>query len=169
MALQAIAGVSPSSEAVVMTEYPSIAAGGLGQLLGSLYESLPFRLFGMGPSLSHLLALLTSPIGVLLYALQKLFGHRYVLTNRAVQVWSSLGNRLVSSIGLGDFDHLELHQSAGQVFYKAHDIRFVDASGKTLMTLAGVKDAGPFRNAIQRAADAKRLVGESMARIEARG
>jgi len=169
MALQAIAGVSPSSEAVVMTEYPSIAAGGIGQLLGSLYECLPFRIFGMGPSLSHIFALMTSPIGVLLYALQKLFGNRYVLTNRSIQVWASRGDRLVSSIGLGDFDHIELHQGAGQVFFRAHDIRLVDASGKTVMTLSGVKDAGAFKNAIERAADAKRLVAESMARIEARG
>ena len=168
MAVQAIAGVSSSSEAVVMTEYPSIAAGGVGQLLGRLYECLPLKIFGFGPSLSHLFALLTSPLGVLLYALQKLFGHRYELTNRAVKIWASRSDRLISSIGLSDFDHIELHQLSGQVFYKASDIRFVGAAGETLLKLSGVKDAGAFKNAIERAAEAGRFVKSSMARIEAR-
>ena len=169
MTVQAIAGVSPSTEAVVMIEYPSIAAGGIGQLLGTLYECLPIRIFGMGPSLSHLFALATAPLGVLLYAFQKVFGHRYVLTNRTVQIWSSRTPQLISSIPLGDFDHVELHQNAGQVFFKASDIRFIGTSGETLMKLAGVKDAGALKNAIERAAEASRYVKASMARIEARG
>jgi len=169
MTVQAIAGVSPASEAVVMTEYPSIAAGGIGQVLGSLYEILPVKIFGIGPSLSHIFALLTAPLGVALYGFQKVFGQRYVLTNRAIQIWSSRGKRLVSSIGLADFDHIELHQSGGQVFYGAHDIKFVGASGETLMKLSGVKDAGPFKNVIERAAEASRFVKASAARIEARG
>ena len=125
MAVQAIAGVSASNEAVVWTEYPSIAAIGIGQTLGSLYESLPIKILGFGPSLSHIFALLTAPIGVLLYAAQKLFGHRYILTNRNVHVRSSRGDRMISTIGLGDFDHIELVQNPGQVFYKAADIRFL--------------------------------------------
>ena len=169
MTVQAIAGVSPSSEAVVMTEYPSLAAGGIGQLLGSLYECLPIRIFGYGPSLSHIFALLTSPVAVLLYFFQKAFGHRYELTNRAVKVWAARSDQLISSIGLGDFDHLELHQSPGQVFYKASDIRFVGPAGETLMKLSGVKDAGAFKNAIEQAAAANRYVKASMARINARG
>ena len=169
MTVQAIAGVSPSTEAVVMTEYPSIAAGGVGQVLGSLYECLPIKIFGMGPSLSHLFALATAPVGVLLYTFQKLFGHRYVLTNRAVQIWASRSPNLITSIGLGDFDHIELHQSSGQVFFKACDIRFVGANGETLMKLSGVKDGAAFKNAIERAAEAFRFTKASMDRIEARG
>lgn len=169
MTVQAIAGVSPSTEAVVMIEYPSIAAGGVGQVLGSLYECLPIKIFGMGPSLSHLLALVTAPVGVLLYTFQKVFGHRYVLTNRSVQVWSSRSPQLISTIGLTEFDHIELHQGAGQVFFKASDIRFVGESGETLMKLSGVKDAAAFKNAIENATEARRYVKSSMDRIEARG
>lgn len=169
MTVQAIAGVSPSTEAVVMTEYPSIAAGGVGQVLGSLYECLPIKIFGMGPSLSHLFALATAPVGVLLYTLQKLFGHRYVLTNRSVQIWASRSPQLISSIGLSDFDHLELQQGPGQVFFKASDIRFVGVDGETLLKLSGVKDAAAFKNAIERASEARRFVKSSLDRIEARG
>ena len=166
MAVQAIAGVSPTSEAVVMTEYPSVAAGGIAQLLGRIYESVP-SVLGL-PKLSYLFALATAPIGILLYALQKLFGQRYVLTNRAVQVWTSRGTRKVSSLGLLDFDHIEVDQNSGQVFYNAADLRFVGGNGETLLRLRGVKDAGAFRNAVQRTADSRRLVQESMDRIEAR-
>jgi hypothetical protein len=55
MAVQAISGVSASSEAVVMTEYPSLASTRIGQLLGMLYESSTVRLFGL-MKLSHVFA-----------------------------------------------------------------------------------------------------------------
>lgn len=167
MTVQAIAGVSPSSEAVVMTEYPSIAAGGIAQLLGSIYESIPSPA-GL-PKLSYLFALATAPFGILLYALQKLFGQRYVLTNRAIQVWTARTSRMVSSLNLSDFDRVEVVQSAGQVFYNAADLRFVGANGETLLRLKGVKDAGAFRNAIERTAESRRMVQESLATISARG
>lgn len=168
MTTQAIAGVSSTEEAVVMTEYPSIAAGGIGQFLGSLYESVPIKILGVGPNLSHILALATAPLGVMLYGFQKVFGHRYVLTNRSVQIWTSRGQRLISSIGLLDYDSVELVQTKGQVFFKAADIRFVGTKGETLLKLNGVKDAGAYKSTIERASEARKLVEESQARIAAR-
>lgn len=169
MAVQAIAGVSSSKEAIVMIEYPSIAAGGIGQTLGSLYECLPIKIFGMGPNLSHIFALMTAPVGVMLYAFQKLFGNRYILTNRGVQVWSSRGNRKVSSIGFRDFESIQLTQNPGQVFFKASDIRFIGKSGETLMKLSGVKDAAAFKSTIERTVESRIQVEDSMAVIDARG
>ena len=150
MAVQAISGVSASSEAEVMTEYPSLASSGVGQLLGNLYESFPVRLFGL-MKLSHVFALLTVPIGLPLYFLQKAFGERYVLTNRNVQVWTARRTRMVSSVALADVVYVELEQQPGQVFYQASDIHLKGASGDTVLTLKGVKDAGSFRNAIAQA------------------
>lgn len=167
MAVQAIAGVSPSAEAVVMTEYPSLAASTVGQLLGSLYELIPSP-FGL-PKFSYLFALATAPIGVLLYFLQKVFGHRYVLTNRAVQVWTARTRRMVATVNLNDVDHAEVEQGRGQVFYNAADIRLVGVGGQTLLRLKGVKDAPSFQNAIQKMVDSRRLVKESADRISARG
>lgn len=167
MAVQAIAGVSPSSEAVVMTEYPSISAGGIGQLLGSIYESIPLPL-GL-PKLSYIFALITAPFGILLYALQKVFGQRYVLTNREVQIWTSRTQVKVASLALEDISEIELEQRSGQVFFNAADIRFKGAGGETLLKLSGVKDAGAFKNAIERTVEARRMVKQSMSRIEARG
>lgn len=169
MAVQAIAGVSATKESIVWVEYPSIAAGGIGQVLGSLYECLPIKIFGIGPSLSHVFALATAPVGAMLYGFQKVFGNRYILTNRGVQIWSSRGNRMVSSIGFRDFERIELTQNPGQVFFKAHDIRFIGSAGETLMKLSGVKDAGAFKNAIERTVESRIQVEAAEATIAARG
>lgn len=168
MAVQAIAGVSATKESIVWVEYPSIAAGGIGQVLGSLYECLPIKIMGFGPNLSHIFALATAPLGVMLYGFQKLFGNRYILTNRGVQIWSSRGSRKVSSVGFREFERIELTQNSGQVFFKAHDIRFIGTAGETLMKLSGVKDAGAFKNAIERTAESRIQTEDAMATIEAR-
>ncbi|MCP4513406.1 MAG: PH domain-containing protein [Fuerstiella sp.] len=167
MAVQAISGVSPSSEAVVMMEYPSLASTGIGRLLGWLYELVPIRPFGL-MKVSYVFALLTMPLGLPLYFLQKVFGQRYVLTNRNVQVWTARKTRMVSSVALADVVDVELKQWPGQVFYNASDIRLKSASGETKLTLKGVKDAGAFKNAIACAVDSRRMVQESMAQIAAR-
>ena len=167
MSAQAIAGVSPSSEAVVMIEYPSISAGGIGQLLGSIYEAIPLP-FGL-PKLSYVFALATAPLGVALYGLQKAFGQRYVLTNREVQIWTARTQVKVSSLPLEKVSEVEVEQHPGQVFFNAADLRFKGDGGETLLKLTGVKDAAAFRNAIERTVEARKAVSESLARIEARG
>lgn len=166
MTVQAIAGVSASSEAVVMTEYPSLAAGLPGRLIGIICESLPAP-FGL-PRISYLFALPLAPLGLLLYFLQKVFGDRYVLTNRAVQVWTARGQRKMKSVPLSEIDHVEVEQRSGQTFYNAADLRLVGLDGKTILRLSGLKDAGSFRNAIEQAVQARRRLQESVARIEAR-
>ncbi|MEZ6062840.1 MAG: PH domain-containing protein [Planctomycetaceae bacterium] len=168
MSVQAIAGVSPGSEAVVMTEYPSISSGGIGQMLGSLYESIPLRV--AGPKLSYLLFTLpTAPIGILLYLFSKVFGERYVLTNRSVQIWAARSDRMIGKVDLDAIETVELDQHPGQVFFRAADLRLKDASGKTLLQLKGVPDAGSFRNAVLSSASARRLTKAAAATIAARG
>ena len=167
MAVQAIAGVSASKEAIVMTEYPSISAGGIGQLLGSLYESIPLP-FGL-PKASYIFALATAPFGIALYALQKAFGQRYVLTNREIQIWTARTQVKVGSIALEDVASVEIEQRPGQVFFNASDLRLKGSNGQTLLVLSGVKDAGAFRSTIQRTIEARKQVRQSMDRINARG
>ncbi|MCA9083725.1 MAG: PH domain-containing protein [Planctomycetaceae bacterium] len=166
MTTQAIAGVSPESEAVVTTEYPSIAAGGLGQLLGQLYDSIPIRIFG--PKVSYIFALLTAPVAILLYFATKIFGERYVLTNRQIQIWSARGGRKIASASLDDVGAVEIEQHPGQVFYRAADLRIKKPTGETLIRLRGVPDAGGLRNAILRTVESRRLVASSLSRIAAR-
>jgi len=99
MSVQAIAGVSPTSEARIMTEFPSVAASGIGCLIGKLMDSIPVSICGV--KLSYLVfGLPLAPLGMLLFLLNRPFGARYILTNRSVQVWSSLGTQRTAVVDL---------------------------------------------------------------------
>lgn len=164
---QAITGVTAGSEIQIMTRYPSVASTGLGQLLGRLYESIP--LIPNGIKLSHLLFVLpTAPIGLLLYAWIKVAGHRHVLTNRSLQKWTFLGDRLIAKVDLNDIVGMEVRQHPGQVFYKSADLHILNAAGDTIMRLEGIPRAEVFRQNIREARDARRQVEDSLARIQAR-
>jgi hypothetical protein len=167
MSVQAIAGVSPGTESRVMAVFPSIAATAPGMLLGQLYDCLPVRIFGVKLS-SLLFALPTAPIGALIFLLTKATGKRYVLTNRSLQVWTSLGSRRISSIPLSEIGSVTVEQLPGQVFFRAADIRIKAANGQTLLVLPGVPDFGSFKNAIECTLRSHRLVKSSMDTINAR-
>ena len=167
MSVQAIAGVSPTLESRVMTEFPSVATGGIGRLIGQIMDSIPIRIFGI--KLSYLLfGLPLAPIGMLLFLANKALGARYILTNRSVQIWSSMGTQRSATVDLNDIADVVLDQRSGQAFFRASDICLKSADGKTILRLAGVCDAGAFRNAIQRTMQSRRLIQSSLATISAR-
>ncbi len=162
-----ISGVNPEGETAIMTVYPSIAATGLGRLHGRLYESMPVKIFGV--KLSHwLFPLPSAPAGIFLYLWLKVFGVRYTLTNRSVQVWKSLGNRMLKQVALTDIDDIAIAQDAGQVFYRAADLQLLNAGGEVLLRLEGVPSPSVFRNLILEARDARRQTDASRAVIAAR-
>jgi len=162
----AISGVS-AEQALIMAVYPSIAATGLGKLLGRLYESMPMRVGGI--KLSHwLFPLPTAIFGVLIYAGLKLSGEVYALTNRTLQLRNSLGNRLKREIPLSSIDQVVIRQEPGQEFYPAADIYLLDKAGSTLMMLPGVPRADVFRQTILEAKNARNQVAASLATINAR-
>ncbi len=73
MSVQAIAGVSPTLESRIMTEFPSVAASGIGRLIGQIMDSIPIRIFGV--KLSYLLfGLPLAPLGMLLFLLNRSSG-----------------------------------------------------------------------------------------------
>jgi hypothetical protein len=167
MSVQPIAGVSSREESVVMTEYPSIGAWMLGRALGSLYNCIPVRIFGL--TISHLIFVLpTAPFAVGLYFLQKLFGQFFVLTNRSVQVWTVRTGRRISTVDLSKIDVVEVVQTPGQEFFKAGDILLRSTTGEILERLEGIPDAPSFCSTIRRTVEARRMVQSSMATIEAR-
>jgi len=164
---QAISGVSAGVETEITTEYPSVASTAVGRFFGAIYESIPLRINGI--KLSHLLfPLPTSPIALLVYLYLKVAGRRYRLTNRAVQVWSMLGQRLYGQVPLGDIREIDIEQSGGQVFYKAADLVLRGADGRPLLRLEGVPRAEVFQQTILEARDARSQVESSLARIQAR-
>ncbi|MAG94574.1 MAG: hypothetical protein CMJ48_12625 [Planctomycetaceae bacterium] len=151
-----------------MTVHPSISAGWWGKLLGSLLEAFPTKFCGI--KLSHALFWLLPgvPIGLAAYFWGKVFGERYRLTNRSLQVVSSLKGRLIEQISLGDIDEILVQQAPGQIFYKAADIVLVDAKGAPIVMLPGISRAEVFRQTILEARDARREVEASLATIQAR-
>lgn len=163
----AIAGVSAGRQALITTVYPSIAATPLGKWLGRLYESMPMRIGGI--KLSHLLFPLPSAIiAVQAYLHLKVFGEVYSLTNRSVQVRTSLGNRLQREVKLSDIQEVVIRQEAGQEFYPAADIYLLNKAGQTIMSLPGVLRADVFRQSILEAKMALDRVTASLATINAR-
>jgi hypothetical protein len=162
----AISGVS-SGQALVMAVYPSIAATWLGKLLGQWYESMPVRICGI--KLSHLLfPLPTSIIALKIFAYLKVFGEIYVLTNRTVQLRSSLGNRLLREVSLSDVDQIVVRQEPGQEFYPAADIYLLNKAGATILSLPGVPRADVFRHTLLDAKNARDQVTASLSTIKAR-
>jgi hypothetical protein len=162
----AIAGVS-AKQALIMTVYPSIAGTAPGKLLGRLYESMPTRVGGI--KLSHLLfPLPTSIIAVQIYLHLKVFGEVYCLTNRSVQIRTSLGNQLKREVPLKDIDQVVIRQEPGQEFYPAADIYLLNKAGQTIMSLPGVLRAEVFRQSILEAKSAQDRVAASLATINAR-
>jgi hypothetical protein len=165
--LQAIAGVSAGMENIIMVQYPSVAATGIGRLIGSIAESIPVPVFG--PKLSHLLfGLPLAPLGALAYLALKVGGERYVLTNRSLERWKMLGSHLLQEVPLPEIAEIEIVGTPSQAFYKAADLHVLNAAGNTIMELHGVKRPDVFRRIILEARDARAQTEASLARIRAR-
>jgi len=165
---QAIAGVSAGYENVLETVYPSVASTGLGRFMARyVYDSIPLKINGI--RLSHLLFTLpTSFVPLILYFHLKLFGRRYVLTNRAIAVWRSLGERLISRVPLADVAEITIDQQPGQEFYTAGDLYLLNSQGETLLRLDGVRHPARFRQLILDTRDVHLRVQQSLATIEGR-
>lgn len=163
---QPISGVSASGEVEIRWRYPSIAATGLGRLIGQLCDLIPVRIWGI--KLSAPLALALAPLGVLEYARLKLLGERYVLTNRSVQRWGAFGNRQIQSVPLIEVAEIEVAQQSGQEFYHAGDVTLIGAKGNVLMRLPGVPRPEVFRENILKARDARTETEKALATIAAR-
>ena len=140
-----IAGVTPqqSCEAAVMTVWPSNGAYDWGQWLGTLYANKTgFYIFRLG----NLFAVLSIPLAMAIYFWRLLpnVGTRYHLTNRRVVVQRGLMAVDEKSIGLGDFDAIQVDVRPGQHWYHAGDLVFRTGESEVLR-LPGVSRPEAFR------------------------
>jgi hypothetical protein len=164
---QPISGVSAGKEAHVDTVYPSITANGLGRLVGSILDSIPTRINGI--KLSQLLfGLPLAPLGLTAYALLKMFGHKYVLTNRSLKVHAALGVRLDKQISLSDIDNIDIVVLPGQAAFASGNLEVLNDRGDPILVLEGVPRPERFRQEILECRDARRLSDASLKMIEAR-
>jgi hypothetical protein len=156
---QAIAGVvsSRSEEVTTMVIWPTIAATGLGRLLGRLYAiQTGFWIFTVG----RLMMGLTLPIGLLLFffLLAPGIARRYRLTNRRVIIekgptlldaaaifWRSGPVWKVEQfVDLDRFDKIEIEVWPGQAWYPAGNLIFKLGQIETLR-LEGIGYPDVFR------------------------
>ena len=164
---QAIAGVAAGTETQIMTKWPSIAAMGLGKILGQILEMIPVRICGL--KLSNLIfGLPLAGPAVALYFAQKIIGERFTITNKSVQRWSGLGGRMMQRIELADIISMQVAQQPGQEFYHASDLLILNGKGDVVMRLEGLPHAEIFRENITKARDAMVQVQASLNTIKAR-
>jgi hypothetical protein len=165
---QAISGVSAGQETIIESVFPSIAASGLGRLIGRICDSIPIRINGI--KLSYLLfAPLLAPLGAIGYLKFKVFDPQYVLTNRTLQVRSSLGNRLISQATLSDIDNIAIEVLPGQEFFKAGDLEVLNSRGDVILRLPGVPRPERFRQVVLDAREARSQNDAALKTIMARG
>jgi len=165
---QAISGVSAGQEAVIESVFPSIAASGLGQLIGRICDSIPVKINGI--KVSYLLfAPLLAPFGAIGYLKFKVFDPQYVLTNRTLQIRSSLGNRLIGQVSLGDIDNIAIEVLPGQAFFKAGDLEILNSRGDVILRLAGVPRPERFRQVVLDTCEARSQDDAALKTIMARG
>src|SRR5262249_30209503 len=115
---QAIAGVAPSQlqEVTVTIEWQTIAATGLGRILGRLYaiKSGTWRV-----SVGRLMMAHTWPLGLFLYfwMLAPWNVRRYRLTNRRLIVEGGPKFKPQKSVDLDRFDAINIDVRPGQAWY----------------------------------------------------
>jgi hypothetical protein len=165
---QAISGVSAGQETMIESVFPSIAASGLGQLIGRICDSIPLKINGI--KLSYLLfAPLLAPLGAIGYLKFKVFDPQYVLTNRSLQVRSAQGDRLISQVSLTDIDNIAIDVVPGQEFFKAGNLELLNGRGDAILTLPGVPRPERFRQIVLEARDARSQNDAALKTIMARG
>jgi len=164
---QAISGVSPNFESVIEEVYPSIAETSIGDFIHRVLDCIPTRIWGM--KISNLLfGLPLAPLAAATYLWMKVFGTRYVLTNRQMKRVNSFGFRLHEAVQLTQVTGISVDPDSRRDFYRTGDIRLVGAGGNTLMLLRAIPTPDRFVQVIQETCDAKRHVAAALARINAR-
>ncbi len=164
---QAIAGVTPATEREVtlMTVWPSVAAMSLGPFpvglwLGRLYAIRSgFYIFTLG----NLFCLLSIPLAILLYfrRIGPFVATRYRLTNRRIVVERGLSGKEDRSIGLDQFDQIDVEIQPGQEWYDAGDLVFMQNKMERFR-LSGVSRPQAFRQTCLKAHRAYVGVAEAL-------
>lgn len=176
---QPIAGVSANRETEIESVYPSIAGGFLGIVIGTIMGIVSgFPVVGgflkpvfLAIKLALYVAVggLLLPLGLLAYAMHKLLGSYYVVTNRSVQKRSFIGGAMSEQLALADFQEIKISDVGGYAFYNAGDVLLQNAQGVTLMTLEAIPYPERLSQILIDARNARLHSDASLANIQARG
>jgi hypothetical protein len=123
--------------------WPAIGATSAGRFVGRLCAN---RLGVGGFTLGKLLAVATIPVSLSVFAWQLLpvVMRRYCLTDRRIIVEKGLARVEERSIGLDQFDALEIRLLPGQEWLRCGDVLFL-CGGQEVFRLPGVPRPQTFR------------------------
>ena len=169
--IQPIAGVSANKEMEIEAVYPSVASGLLGSIIGGLMGGVaailpitPFRQIGL-----LIVGSFLAPFALLAYAINKLFGSYYVVTNRSVQCRKIIGGAMTKQVNLAEIDEIEIETGISGKFHRVGDLNLLNAQGGLLMTIGAIPYPERLRQILFDARQARLLSDASFAQIESRG
>jgi hypothetical protein len=139
----ALSAPTAATENEVATVWPTIGATGWGRLVGRLSGiGLGFGFFTLG----KLLALATIPISLAVFCWQLMpwVCRRYTVTSRRVIIKRGLSGIGGPSVGLNEFDAIEIEVLPGQAWLRAGEVIFKHA-GAEMLRLSGVSRPEVFR------------------------
>ena len=139
-------------EKKIMTVWPGIGSMALGRWVGRMAGNrLGYGFFTLG----KLLALATIPVSLVVYLWRLMPGacRRYTLTNRRLIIQHGLTAKDGPSIGLDEFDAIEVAVLPGQDFLHAGELVF-QREGKEVFRLRGVSRPEAFRQVCLKARNA---------------
>ncbi len=136
-----------------MTVWPGIGSMALGRWVGRAGRK-SHRAIGFF-TLGKLLALATIPVSLVVYLWRLMPGacRRYTLTNRRLIIQLGLTAKDGPSIGLDEFDSIEVAVLPGQDWLHAGDLVF-QRDGKEVFRLSGVSRPEAFRQVCLKARNA---------------
>lgn len=136
----------------IMTVWPGIGSMAIGRWVGCLAGNrLGYGFFTLG----KLLALVTIPVSLAVYLCRLMPGlcRRYTLTNRRLIIQLGLTAKNGPSIGLDEFQTIEVAILPGQGFLHAGELLF-KRDGKEVFRLSGVSRPEAFRQVCLKAQNA---------------
>jgi hypothetical protein len=154
---------SAMSEATLKLVWPTIGATRFGRTVGSLAGlRLPGDRFHV---VGRMLAFATIPVSLAVYAWQLLpvVTRCYRLTNLRIQVLAGLSRVECGSVGLDDFDSIQIEVLPGQEWLRAGDLSF-RREGQEVFRLPGVSRPEVFREVCLRARTALVSVRQVLSR-----
>lgn len=135
---------SETRETPITTAWPTIGATACGRWVGRL-SGLKLGV-GRFFTLGKLMALATIPVSLTVFCWQLMpyVCRRYLLTNRRVMVQKGLSAVAGQSIGLDEFDTVDVAVLPGQDWLNTGDVVFL-RDGKEVLRLPGVSRPEIFR------------------------
>jgi hypothetical protein len=130
-------------ESLILTVWPTIGATATGRMVGRL-AGIRWGVWFL--TVGNLLALATIPVSLVVFCwqLMPIVCRRYAMTNRKIVVRRGLSAVDGPSIGLGEFDAIEVVVTPGQEWLHAGDVVF-RREGVEVFRLPGVSRPEIFR------------------------